>query len=145
MAALTIFIFSLLVSTTFATEDLEKAQVVEKEERPAFQALPLQLGAATKEFYFHMYYRENFGEIGITDVLLWDDLSEEKLVARMQGPIFQSDGTTYGWHMNCSIEFKLPEYVLHPRDSRVFIIYIFYFVDFRALKSEPFHLKFASS
>lgn len=126
MAALTIFIFSLLVSTTFATEDLEKAQVVEKEERPAFQALPLQLDAATKEFYFHMYYRENFGEIGITDVLLWDDLNEEKLVARMQGPIFQSDGATYGWHLNCSIEFELPEYVLHPRDWRVFIIYNFF-------------------
>ena len=129
MAALTLFIFSLLVSTTFAIEDPDKTQVVETEERPAFQALPLQLGADRKQFYFHVYYHEifdganknsetvinpnsafpNFGQIGILDVPMWSDLNEQKLIARMQGPNFQSDQTTLGWHLSCNIVFELPE------------------------------------
>ncbi|KAF3327431.1 dirigent protein 22-like protein [Carex littledalei] len=128
MAALTLFIFSLLVSTTFAIEDLEKPQVVEKEERPAFQALPLRLAADKKEFYFHVYFHEifdgvkkttetvispnndfpEFGQIGIMDVPLWSDLNEKTLIARMQGAALQSDQNTYGWHLSCSIEFELP-------------------------------------
>ncbi|XP_078182219.1 dirigent protein 20-like isoform X1 [Carex rostrata] len=127
MAALTLFIFSLLVSTTFAIEDLEKPQVVEKEERPAFQALPL-LAADKKEFYFHVYFHEifdgvnkttetvispntdfpEFGQIGIMDVPLWSDLNQKTIIARMQGATLQSDQKTYGWHLSCSIAFELP-------------------------------------
>ncbi|KAJ1703295.1 hypothetical protein LUZ63_003074 [Rhynchospora breviuscula] len=128
MAALTLFIFSLLVSTTIAIEDFQNIQCTDKEERPAFQALPLQLNAERKQFYFHVYFREiftgpnstttiaaspnsdfpNFGEIGIMDVPLWGHLNETNLIARFQGAAIQSDQKTFGWHLSFSIEFELP-------------------------------------
>jgi Dirigent-like protein len=126
MAALTLFIFSLLVSTTFSIEDIENSQILGKEERPAFHALPLRLEAEKKEFYFHLYFHEifdgpgkttetvinpnpdfpNFGEILIYDVPLWDSLNEKTLIARAQGAAFQADQNTYGWHLTFDIVFE---------------------------------------
>ncbi|KAJ4799224.1 Dirigent protein [Rhynchospora pubera] len=128
MAALTLLIFSLLVSTTIAIEDFQSTQCTDKEERPAFQALPLQLNADRKQFYFHVYFHEiftgskstttaavspnsdfpNFGEIGIMDVPLWGYINGTNLIARLQGAAIQSDQKTFGWHLSFNIEFELP-------------------------------------
>jgi Dirigent-like protein len=127
MASLTLLVFFLLVSTTIAIDETQTTQVFEKEERPAFQALPLQLAAEKKEFYFHVYFNEifsgkgknsetiispnsdfpNFGDIGIMDVPLWADLNQNKLIARAQGAAFQANQNTYGWLVNYNIVFEL--------------------------------------
>ncbi|KAJ4758389.1 Dirigent protein [Rhynchospora pubera] len=129
MAALTLFIFSLLVSTTIALEDFQNTQGTEKEERPAFQALPLQLNADLKQFYFHVYLHQifdgdkkntitaispnsdfpNFGQLSIMDAPLWGYLNQTNLIARAQGVSIQSDQKTYGWHMSFNIEFEMKE------------------------------------
>ncbi|KAJ1690682.1 hypothetical protein LUZ63_014837 [Rhynchospora breviuscula] len=128
MAALTLFIFSLLVSTTIAIEDLKNTQFTDKEERPVCQALPLQLNADRKQFYFHVYFHEiftgpnrttttaanpnsdfpNFGQILISDVPLWGHLNGTNLIARFQSVATQSDQKTFGWHLSFHIEFELP-------------------------------------
>ncbi|KAJ4730695.1 Dirigent protein [Rhynchospora pubera] len=128
MAALTLSIFSLLVSTTIAIEDFQNTQFTYKEEWCPFQTLPLQLNADRKQFYFQVYFHEiftgpnstttaaanpnsdfpNFGEILIMDVPLWGHLNGTNLIARLQGVATQSDQKTFGWHLSFHIEFELP-------------------------------------
>ncbi|KAJ1700424.1 hypothetical protein LUZ63_000203 [Rhynchospora breviuscula] len=128
MAALPLFIFSLLVSTTIAIENLQNTQVIDVEERMTFRALPRQL-TTHKQFYFHVYFHEifygpnnttvtsarpnsdfpNFGEISIFDVPLWDSQDANKLIARAQGASIQSDQKTIAWHLSFNIVFELPE------------------------------------
>ncbi|KAJ3707841.1 hypothetical protein LUZ61_011546 [Rhynchospora tenuis] len=113
MAALTLFVFSFLASTTIAIEDFQNTQFTDKEER---------------QFYFHGYFHEiftgpnnttttavspnpdfpNFGEISIFDVPLWGYLNGTNLIARCQGAGIQSDQNTLGWHLSFNIVFELP-------------------------------------
>ncbi|KAJ4747811.1 Dirigent protein [Rhynchospora pubera] len=117
------------MSTTIAIEDFQNTQGTEKEERPAFQALPLQLNADLKQFYFHVYLHQifdgdkkntitaispnsdfpNFGQLSIMDAPLWGYLNQTNLIARAQGVSIQSDQKTYGWHMSFNIEFEMKE------------------------------------
>lgn len=99
-----LFIFPLLLSTTFAIEYLENTHEVIKEERPTFQALPLKLGD-TKEFYFHVYTHE----VQPPNIPFQINVIITKDFTCLD---FKSMTTHIRWHMSLSLDNNL---VLKPQ------------------------------